>query len=270
MRYTTAKNRFHKTIIRNKAFGRALGNATYLRQIEPEKYEIWMLDYTYVQNPETGNYERKHKQVSLFNIEPYGNETLITIVNHEPDNLTASYRISKWTGLFTAIRDAEMRFNIQGYRINRSIESWPVLKAGMQFIVNSMGNLRVKEGQRLETSRRYIDPEMSKPVKANFQKLRKFGQLLTSMDAVTYADTRIRDRHMSELPKVIAGEMEPTLNTVCDVLWHDFWYNEKTNTDADQPVRDQLIRFERTLKVLKRRMFKQAGAYKSKEFIGAV
>jgi hypothetical protein len=249
--------------------GRALGNGTYLRKINDEKYEVWMMMYTYVRDTYKHDWVRKDRQLSLFTIEPYGNETLITITNTETDNLTASYRIAKWTGLFTAIRDFEMRFSTLSPRISRPMNQWPALKAGMQFIVNSMGAIRVKENQTLETSARFLDKEKAKPYQENFTKLMKFGLLLTSMDAITYADIRDKkneDTYMRDVTAVIRGEIEPTMNSVCDVLWSTMWYNEKVSENDNKAVVSQRPRFERALNTMKKRLFKEAGLYKSKEY----
>jgi hypothetical protein len=228
-----------------------------------------MLATHYIRDTYKHDWIRIDRQLSLFTIEPYGNETLITIVNTENDNLTASYRIEKWTGLFTAIRDFEMRFSTLSPRISRPMNQWPALKAGVQFIVNTMGNIRVKEDQTLETSARFIDREKAKPYQENFTKLMKFGLLLTSMDAITYKDIREKkdeDTYMKEVTAVIRGEIEPTMRSVCDVLWSTLWYNEKLSENEDKVVVSQRTRFERGLKSMKKSLFKDAGLYKSREY----
>jgi hypothetical protein len=268
MRFEVAKNRYHNKPIRYVERGRALGNGTYLRKINDEKYEVWMLMSHYVRDTYKHDWVRKDKQLSLFTIEPYGKETLITITNTEKDNLTASYRIEKWTGLCTVIRDYEMRFSTQGWSNGPTTYKWPALKAGVQFIVNTMGHLRLKEDQTIETSARFIDREKAKPFQENFNKLMKFGLLLTSIDAITYKDLRNRqdDTYLDDTHAVIRGEIEPNLRSVGDVLWSALWYNEKVSENEDKAVVSQRPRFERALKSMKKRIFKDAGLYKSKEY----
>jgi hypothetical protein len=228
-----------------------------------------MLASHYVRDLEKNDWVRKDKQLSLFTIEPYGDETLITITNTENDNLTASYRIAKWTFLFAVIRDFEMRFSTLSPRSSRPMNQWPVLKAGMQFIVNSMGAIRVKEDQVLQTSARFLNRDKAKPYQENFTKLMKFGLLLTSMDAITYKDLRSRDdddAYLKDVNLIIRGEIEPTMRGVCDILWGALWYNEKVSQNQEKPVVSQRTRFSTQLNGMKKRLFKDAGLYESKEY----
>jgi hypothetical protein len=266
MRFKTAQNRFTKGRIVNLDKGRALGNGTYLRKLNDDKYEIWAAFPIWVQN-ENGNWIRSSKESSLFTIEPYGDETLLTITNTRYNDRTASCRLWKWTGVRTCICDKELRFFPTYDDLSKPVYSLPALTEGVQFIVNSMGNPRLKEGQPLRTSVRYVNKDLAKPIQENYNKLLKFGQMLTAIEAVTYADTHFKksEPFLSDVKKVLKGEIEPTIASVCEVLWQQFWYKEKSDT-SETVVEHQRTRFERGLRTMKKMLYKEIGAYEPKPY----
>jgi len=269
MRFQVAKNRFHNKRIVYPEKGRALGNGTYLRKINDTKYEVWMAFSMWTQN-ENQDWIRSSKEVSLFTIEPYGDETLLTITNTKYDDLTASFRLRKWTGVSTVICAKELRFFTKdGYQ--EAVYSLPVMTEGLQFIVDNLGKTRLKEGQALLTSVRFINKEKAKPVNDNYKKLLKFGQMLTALESVTYEDARHKksEPYLSEVKRVLSGEIEPTFTSVCDLVWSDLRYNERNESDRHpnaHPVNNQRAKFVRGLVSLKKFLYKEIGVYQSKEY----
>lgn len=264
MRFEEAKNRFHNKQVRYPERGRALGNHTYLRKINDAKYEIWMAQNNW--RMENDEWTRTIQEVSLFTVEPYGEETLLTITNTKYNNLTASYRISKWGPIRTCIVDREMRFFTE---YGLPYYSLPVLKQGMQFIVNKLGSARLKEGQPLQTSARFTNKELAKPVNKSYNKLLKFGQMLTAIEAITFKDVRETkfESPLYHVKKVLNGETEPTIASVCEVIKTEFWFNQHYAEPNETPVPNQRGRFERGLRKIKKKAYKEIGVYQAKEYV---
>ena len=266
MRFEEAKNRFHNKLIRYPERGRALGNHTYLRKINDAKYEIWMAQRRWRIDIENNEWVRTIQEVSLFTVEPYEEETLLTITNTKYDNLTAAFRISKWGPVRACIVDKEMRFFTE---YGLPYYSLPVLKQGMQFIVNKLGSARLREGQPLQTSTRFINKELAKPVNENYNKLLKFGQMLTAIEAITFKDVRETESktHLDHVKKVLKGETEPTIASVCEVIKTEFWFNQHSSDPNEKSVPNQRGRFERGLRKLKKKTYKEIGVYQAKDYV---
>jgi hypothetical protein len=272
MRFQEAKNRFHNSPIRYPERGRALGRATYLKKIDERKYEVWTLIPAYERNDDD-DWVRKDRPVSLFTIEPYGvnspieSLTLITVTNTEYNDLKVSVRIGRWINIFTRIRDSELRFNLT-YSTVKTLHSMPALTQGVQFLVNSFGKVSLKEGQVLRTSQRFINKEKAKPVKERLEKLTKFGKLLTQMDTFTYGDLRTMKSkiYMTDIHKVMAGEIEPNMASVCDLIWANPWLRGKRDAPETKIIPKQANLFLSSIEKNKRLLFKKANVYEAKEY----
>ena len=263
MNFIHAKHRYENTNIRYPERGKALGNGTYLYKINNEQYEVWCYLHTY--DYEKREYVKRRK--SLYTVEPLPNgETLLTITNKEHNQQTVGHRLRKWARINAHIADGELRFKPFGFNSPYvPITSWPALTEGLQFVITNHGYTVLKSDQKLRTSERFVNREKAKPIRERYNKFVKFGKLLTTMDALTYKDVFSNSSNLSKAFDVMEGKAEPTLEAVCAVVWQSFWWKEKNNQSTDV-VKNQSQRFLTEVGSLKRKFYKAAGLYESKEY----
>jgi hypothetical protein len=259
MRFKEAVSRYKQKRILNVERGMALGNYTYLRKINEEKYEVTMGLGTYVKQPDD-EYEYVRTRQPLYTIEPKGDQTLITITTNKMNCMTVSHRISKWLSMEVFICDSTMRYRLP-YEARTSHHCSPALYEGMQFLKHDGG--RMESITPTKTSARFLNLEKSKPYRANAIRFKKFAKLLTAMEAVTYEDSKHRDnRDVKVLREVILGHIEPTYEAVCEVISFDIGWREQDRTGV---VNNQKEKFDSQIDRLIKSIYKQEGLYEAKE-----
>jgi hypothetical protein len=259
MRFKEAVSRYKQKRVTNVERGLSLGNYTYLRKINEEKYEVAMGEGRYVEKPD-GTHEYVRTRQPLFTIEPQGDQTLITITAKRMNCMTVSHRISKWLYLYAFICDSVMRYRIPN--VDRTTaHSSPTLYEGMQFLMQNGG--RMENITPNKTTARYLNAEKAKPFRANAIRFKKFAHLLTAIEAVLYEDTRHQAyRDTKLLREVILGHSEPSYEAVCEVMSFQIGWRQQDMTGI-VPNQTQKFNFQidRLIKVI----YKQEGLYEAKE-----